>query len=236
MFRVVAFPVVALAIASASVSSANEPDAVPAKPPIYFDFKGARLGMSLAEWRALPVPVRSDSDKYLRYGPVQIVCSTDAAASAKFGLTFERTGAEQAANVVECAYGRQVLSMMFKPWMRVPIGIGTRFAASDITYKFLDGRLFAIELFAHTNLLPDILSGLIAKWGEPNSVLNDTTQNKAGATFPHTLQEWANPVSTIKLESPYGRIDQLNVTYETVEGAAKIAAVEKAINPDAEKM
>lgn len=226
----------ALAIAAATGAN-GQVSASPAtgKANVYYEFKGARLGMSLAEWKAAPASVWSAPIAAVRYGPSQAVCSGDQATSGRFGLSLERSRAEEASNVVVCTYGRQAIGMAFKPWMNVPISIG-EFATREVRYKFLEGRMYEISIVTHTNLLKDVLDGLTAKWGKPDSVMNDTTQNRLGATFPHTIQLWANPVATVRLESPTRRIDELNVTYVTVDGAAKIRAVEKTINPDANKM
>lgn len=228
---------VAFGIGSAAMAQDNAAAGAPlAKVPVYFDFKGSRLGMSLSEWKALPLPVRSEREGSQRYSPVQIVCSGDPVASQRPGMVFERSRAEQAANVLECAYARQHLGWGLGAWRRVPIHIGITYAASEIAYKFLDERLYQVTIISGTYLLADVDDGLTAKWGEPSTVLHDTMQNKAGATFPHLVKTWANSVATIQLEAPYSRIDDLKVTYETVEGSAKIRSVEKAINPDAEKM
>jgi hypothetical protein len=115
----------------------------------------------------------------------------------------------------------------------IPIG---EFSASDVEYKFLDGALYEISITGNEALIDEVMSGLRAKWGEPTTVVNDTTQNKAGATFPHTVKTWVNPVALIRVEAPFTRIDNLNVTYDTTAGLAKITEIEKSQNPDINKM
>jgi hypothetical protein len=204
----------------------------PAKPAVFYDFKGARLGMTLAEWKALPAPTHpSENLAEMNYGQPQVVCDGDGTESHQF----YPSRAERAANVVECGYAQTVTIGTYRTWESASIPIG-EYAASDVVYKFMDGKLYEISITANESLTSDILEGLAAKWGEPDSVVNDTTQNKAGATFPHTIKTWKNSAALIRFEAPFSRIDDLNVTYETTEGLAHIAAIEKTINPDADKM
>lgn len=201
--------------------------AVATKPATFYEFKGARLGMSLAEWKALPPPAKSDGVSY------SAVCDSDAAAKEHDLLGYaSNTPVEKAANVLTCGYYG---IGSYGIWVQASVPIG-ELSASAIYYKFLDGKLYEIEVNGNIDLLSNVLDGLTAKWGQPSSVVHDTTQNKAGATFPHTIQTWKNPVAVIRVEAPYSQIDDLNVTYETLEGLNKLSALDKSINPDADKM
>jgi hypothetical protein len=205
---------------------------------VYYDFKGARLGMSLAEWRALPVPAQSmeglaGASSMIQVGAVEAHCSGDAGAAA--GAMDFRTPAEIKANVLVCRYAYPETIGSDTMWMPASMPIG-ELHASDVEYKFLDRTLYEISVTGNSGLLMEVMSGLRAKWGEPTSVVNDTTQNKAGATFPHTVQSWANPVALIRVETPFSRIDDLNVSYETATGLARITSIEKVLNPDLDKM
>jgi hypothetical protein len=182
--------------------------------------------MSLADWKSLTPPVKPDG---VSYTPV---CDTDSTATEHDLLQYGSTRLEKAAHVLTCGYYG---IGSYNIWVQASVPIG-ELSASAIYYKFLDGKLYAIEVNGNIDLLTDVLEGLTAKWGQPSSVVHDTTQNKAGAIFPHTVQTWKNPVALIRVEAPYTQIDDLNVTYETVEGLDKLSALEKAINPDADKM
>jgi hypothetical protein len=209
--------------------------AAPARPAVYYDFKGARLGMSLNEWRALSVPARVSNiaGSSIQAGAVRSVCMGDPdAGSSVFGF---RSNAETKANVVICGYSYPETIGTYTSWMPASIPIG-EFSASDVEYKFLDGALYEISITGNEALIDEVMSGLRAKWGEPTTVVNDTTQNKAGATFPHTVKTWVNPVALIRVEAPFTRIDNLNVTYDTTAGLAKITEIEKSQNPDINKM
>lgn len=214
--------------------------AAPAQPSVYYDFKGARLGMTLAEVRALPLPteapyVDTSGSKYsTKYGPMALHCSDEATFGRGYELYVSET--EKALGVVVCAYGRKAThSFTGDSFDRGVINIGPR-NTPDIDYKFMDRKLYNIDITAKKDSLNDALEGLTAKFGPPTKVLNDTTQNKAGATFPHTEQTWSNPAAIIMVEAPWSRIDEMHVSYMTAEGGARLVAKKNELHPAASKM
>lgn len=222
---------------AAIAAPAKKPTAAKAeKPSIYYDFKSARLGMTLAEVKALPAPTNPPyQSSFTQYGPEQFYCSTDTLSDGK-QVSFYPSKVEQALGVIQCKYGREYkIGRNYTTVQDSSISIGS-YQTDDVTYKFMDGRLYQISIRGHANLLTEVLDGLNAKFGEPDSVVNDTTQNKAGATFPHTRQIWVNPAATITVEAPWTRIDNLYVSFSTTEGTSRVVAAEKALNPSAQKM
>ena len=209
------------------------------KPSVYYDFKGARLGMTLAEVKALPAPTNPPyrtGSSVSEYGPERLFCSTDTLSVGKRASSFYLSKVEEALAVVECKYAREwKIGRDYTTLAELSIGIGS-FQTSDVSYRFMDGRLYGISIGGHTNLLAEVIDGLTAKFGAPDKVVNDTTQNKAGATFPHTEQMWVNPVATITVESPWTKINNMHVSFLTTEAAARIVAKEKELNPSASKM
>ena len=229
--------IVSVSLVAAVPKHAPQKPAAAAKPAIFYDFKGARLGMSLAEWRAMPVLGQNSlsglGNSVIKFGPVRGVCAGDSGVDS-LPMSF-RTEAESKANVVVCGYAYSEGIGTTTMWAPASISIG-ELSASDVEYKFLDDHLYEISVTGNARLLDEVMSGLRAKWGEPTTVVNDTTQNKAGATFPHTVRSWVNPAAIIRVETPFSKIDDLNVSYTTAAGLAKIDAIEKAMNPDINKM
>jgi hypothetical protein len=233
---------VIIVVGSTAALSAPPKKALPATPSkaaVYYDFKGARLGMTLAEVRALPAPTNPPyrtASSVSEYGPERFLCSTDTYSDGKKATGFYLSKTEEALGVVECKYAREwKIGRNYTTLDESAISIGS-VQTSDVTYGFLDGRLYEISIGGHTNLLSEVLDGLTAKFGKPDVVVNDTTQNKAGATFPHTEQTWINPVASIIVESPWTKIDNMHVSFLTSDGAARLLAKEKELNPSAEKM
>jgi hypothetical protein len=204
-------------------------------PAVFYDFKGARLGMTLADWKTVPAPIRiSPSDTYT-YLPL---CAGEPTARLHQILEGAGTSLEKAANVRICGYygikspsGRS----KFRDVVSASVPIG-ELSASNVYYKFLDDKLYEIVFTDDASLFGNVNDGLVAKWGEPTSVVESTIQNQAGATFPHVVKKWENPMAFIRVEMPSVRVSYLTVRYGTTEGAAKLTAIEEAINPDAEKM
>jgi hypothetical protein len=233
---------VIIAACSTAAFAAPPKKASPTKPSksnVYYDFKGARLGMTLAEVKALPAPTNPPyqaASSVSEYGPERFFCSGETLSDGKEATGFYLSKTEEALGVVECKYAREwKIGRDYTTLDESAIGIGS-FQTSDVTYGFLDGRLYQISIGGHTNLLSEVIDGLTTKFGEPDKVVNDTTQNKAGATFPHTEQTWINPVASITVESPWTKIDNMHVSFLTSEGAARIVAKEKELNPSAAKM
>ncbi len=237
MRLVIALALVAACSSGALAAPAKKAAAKPSKPSVLYDFKGARLGMTLQEVKALPAPTKPPYESsFTKYGHEKFFCSTDTFSNGKNvdGFYFSKT--EEVLGVISCRYGREwTLSSTYTSLHNSFVSIGG-FGADDVEYKFLDGRLFQISIDGSKNMLGDVLDGLTAKFGNPDSVVNDTTQNKAGATFPHTEQTWVNPAATVTVEAPWTKIDNMHVSFLTTDGAARIVAKEKELNPSAEKM
>jgi hypothetical protein len=206
-------------------------------PSVFYDFKGARLGMTLEEWKALEMPPMSDMSYASKTrGPMGRYCSTDKQPDGKPMTAFYTSTVEKSLGVVECAYGQfNQITSSYVSFDEAYIKIGS-FITDQVTYKFLDGKLYEINIGGSDNLLSEVMDGLTAKWGPPTSVINDTTQNRAGATFPHTVKVWLNPVASIRVESPWTKINNMNVTYSDLAALARISEADRKANPSADKM
>lgn len=225
------------AAAPAKPAAKPAPKAVPA---VWYDFKGAKLGMTMDEWKAVEPPLStSASSAYTARdeGPDRIWCSTDRFPDGKeITGTFFLSDAEKALGVVACKYAKLwTITKTYTSLRSSYVKVG-EYISDDVGYKFLDGKLYEINITGSKNLLGDIMDGLTAKFGEPTSKVDDTTQNKAGATFPHMERSWLNPVASIHLETPYTKIDNLNVTFWATDAITRIRAKKRELHPAADKM
>ena len=208
----------------------------PAKPApkasVYYDFKGARLGMTRAEWREVTPPI--ETSMTTGKAPVRIWCSDDKLPDGKPAQSVYGK-VDTALGIVACSYGQLngigTYQYISQAWVKVG-----DYGTSDATFKFLDDKLVEISIGGHKNLLSEVLEGLSAKFGPSDVTVNDTTQNKMGATFPHIEKKWVNPVATISVEAPYTKIDNMNVTFQTTDYTARWVAKDKEISPAASKM
>ena len=142
---------------------------------------------------------------------------------------------DRTAGVVQCRYASLSTIGSYSSLSPAFVSIGQHIA-SYVTYGFLNGKLYEISITGATALLSDVMDGLSAKWGKPTTEVNDTTQNKMGATFPHTVKMWINPAATIRLETPWTKIDDLNVLYSDSNATAQLDALDKAAHPAADNM
>jgi hypothetical protein len=199
---------------------------------VSYDFRGARLGMTLAEARALSLPSGPSTDLMandVTYGPVRLHCNTDTPAQ------FFMSDVEKALGIVECKFGRRVTSKhggssTFEP-TAFSMGSGN---TRDVRYMFLDGRLFAIWIVAKKIFFEIERDELTTKFGPPNDVLNDTIRIRDGVDDPHTLLTWINPAVKIILETPWGRVEDMHVRYITIEGRNRMFAKNRELHPDAD--
>jgi len=207
-------------------------------PSVLYDFKGARLGMTFAEFQAMPAPTNPvDSWSSAKNQPERIICSGDTYPNGKPVDTVYVSKTEAALGIKSCKYARAYKLSFGDYWNTESSGINIgSWEVRDVTYDFLDGRLAKIEINSNKNLFSDVVDGLTAKFGPPTKRVDDTTQNKAGATFPHTELYWINPAATIYVETPFTKIDNMYVSYKTADYLARVNAKEQELNPSASKM
>lgn len=211
---------------------------LPKAPPVWFDFKGAKLGMTLEEWKALVPPIENlagSTSKSFNQEPVRAWCNTERLPNGNEVSGFYQSDIERALGVISCKYASLWTVGTYTTLQSSSIKIGS-YSTDDVEYKFLDGILYQINVTGNKALLSDVLDGLTTKFGPPTKSVDDTTQNKAGSTFPHMERSWLNSVASIHLEAPYSKIDNLNVTYMTLDSANRIFAKEKELHPAADKM
>jgi hypothetical protein len=206
-----------------------------AEPTILYDFKGAKLGMTLEEWRALPSPAILGGATVPESDRSRPVCKYDPNNTGEYAAMYLSMKGDDAAHVVPCKYGFLHVIEGHNMWTDAQIPIGDSMA-TDVEYRFVDGKLYQILVWVDTSALQNVMDGLTAKWGQPSSVVNDTVPNKLGMSLPHTIKIWQNPAASIRLETPFSRIDNLMVTYESAEGARKVQSILQSISPDADKM
>jgi hypothetical protein len=220
--------------------------AKPAKPvkspvakvePREYDFRGATLGMSLQDFRALKFPDANIEPT------ARLICSSDQEARlAQGGVYLFVDDAEKSIGVIECQYFTPS-TVMSGWWDEALVAVGAQGTAKHVDYKFVTDpqsgavRLYLISLIAYVSARSGAMDGLIGKFGQPTATVNNDVQNRMGAKFDHTLATWVNPSSTILLESPSGDIETMSIIYTEnsllnyVDGAKK-----RTLGPNSNKM
>jgi hypothetical protein len=183
-----------------------QPAPAVAAPPVWYDFKGAKLGMTLADWKALPFPGGGAPQAAAQ-------CSDDPAARIYLSDTERRLG------IVQCRYAAGEA--------QAKIPLGDRWATADYGFAFLDGKLFRITVRASLDAQTDVDEGLVAKWGKPTSETSGATQTEAGGSLTHKVKTWINPAASIVLQTPGDRLDELSVAYSDLGAVARLEAAEQ---------
>jgi len=182
-----------------------------------FDFRGARLGMTVEEWKSLTPPEQL-------FRKAEPTCSSESGQS---WVTLTET--EKKAGIVECAYTY--------PFLGIRARTGQKVGDAEITgatYYFFKNRLYQIELIATEDALRPIRKGLTSKYGPPAFEDTGSIQNRAGATFPQIKLGWARPGELIAVSAPGGgQIDRMLVLFSMSDALTEVEAAKRAVDPKA---
>jgi hypothetical protein len=175
--------------------------------PEPFDFKGIRLGMTVSEFKAAPMPVAADE----RTTPV---CTGES------DVWEVRIDADEAkAGVVKCAWvhfaGRQGSSAV-KPQI-----VNSRPKNYELEFISKPGdaepRLFSIRFGLFSDAYDEIVTAIIDRFGKPADALESAVQSRAGAVFHNDILHWANDTGTILAVRRSGSVDTMALVYRLTE-------------------
>lgn len=184
-----------------------------------FDFKGIPLGISLAEFKNLPVPdgkaghpICTDED----WAPYR-------KAAVKPGTYL---GPSYQKNVVRCMFWQPSTlgdpandGMAFLRLGGELDKVGEPFATRDYVFKFADdgkgtARLYGIIIRAKSEGAAGVISALKEKLGAPVLAQEGTVQNGYGAKFPSATYRWQNQDSVVELQAPtHENIGRFSIKY-----------------------
>ncbi|MBB3928368.1 hypothetical protein GGR43_004112 [Sphingobium jiangsuense] len=214
--RMSIIPVIAatlLAVPSPVMAAPAAPSLATAKP---FAMRGVELGITLEEFRAIPVPADGKSG-------TQVYCSNDVLPK---GLHYWQSTPPEMGYIVSCEwfalYPPSGLTNHF-----IDLGSGTGIP----TFRFIIAngawRLFQISVKANNQFYPAILDALKRNYGEGKSII-EPFQTQAGQTYDNMITRWTNPVSSITLEQRYQHLERYLLTYQHSEyGKIMDAIIEK---------
>jgi hypothetical protein len=168
------------------------------------EFKGAELGMSLADWKAAPFPARISS-------PVAAVCSNDPQGAAA-GLKV--TAAQARFGEIVCTY---VSAGTGSPdWQVIPIT--DQFMADHVIYGFRAGRLTSITYQTSADAFDNVVARIKAQIGPSSQVQRDRMPTRWGVDLQRVKMFWRTPAASAQLVDPSTRPDKLSVTLSTGAG------------------
>jgi len=182
--------------------------------PVPYGLRGARLGVTLDEFRMGPIP----PSKY--EGSTGVACSDDPPEAGAPELTPK----DAAAGIVRCQW------ILYRPgeisWLTVDIAN----ARAGVHFDFLAApgeppRLFRISAEFGRGQWDDLVPSFEHAYGKPK-VETESVQNGAGAHFVSTKLLWSNGVSQIRIDDRCGSIDGVCLTL--VHGGLAIEYTKRA--------
>ncbi len=172
-------------------------------------FEGVQLGMSQAEWRAMPPP-----------GPLsphtKPKCSDDPDTT---GLRL--TEAERAAGVVVCAY----VDVWGKFSLPVTLPLDQKYRLDHVRFWFSGGRLIEIRAAASLNGFDTLIGDFDRLYGHPVKLVRDSIKTDVGS-FPRLSETWSPPQGSIELVDPVLPKDEIGL---------RVAAATRGSAPDSLK-
>lgn len=165
-----------------------------------FDFKGIPLGITIDQFKAMPHP--DGKNAAVRCGPEYEFRT----------ITCEFKGEEFGSNALKMGGGRYVSYVN-----------GFEFAPDA------SGTLRLYNTHAETNIaaVPDVLAALTQKFGVPKTT-RGTVRNGVGNSFPSVTHVWSRPDSEIRLEAPFSKTTDMNLSFTYKPIAARLKAMEAA--------
>jgi hypothetical protein len=153
------------------------------------DFEGARLGMTIAAWKALPYPGRSKAH-------VIAACSDDPSAVIRDALTAE-SGRRRGGAIV-CAYithyGQKVLVQ--------PFALTKVYFARTPLYEFVGGKLSKIAFRTSIDAFNDLMARLQSRYGPVNQTVRDEVNLRDDLRVPGVKEIWRRSDGMIDIDDP----------------------------------
>jgi hypothetical protein len=184
-----------------------------------FDFRGARLGMSLSDFRKLPIPGGVNAVEVQAFGAVpELVCTDYNSTESKFNRV-SVVESDEILGVIKCAWLRppnQDKARYAWDYAMVPVGED---ASNNVTFSFIktpdasEHQLYDISIVMKNFRFSSVVTGLKERFGKPASTKTGEVQNQIGNIFSNTTITWRNDVSSIYLEERAGEINKMLLDY-----------------------
>lgn len=200
-----------LMTAAALVAATGAPAVAPKKAPVPaaepFAMRGVRLGITIDEFKALPIATDEGETEPLT------ACSNEPMPDERIRIE-NMLDSDREAGMVTCQWFARTPYLSSRSYDRHFIDLGT--GKGQPSFEFIsDGtnyRLFRISFFANNQYHTGILDALTRNYGPPK-VLNESFQTRSGASFPNTTSIWSNGSSTIILDQRCIQADRYCLTY-----------------------
>lgn len=201
----------AVAVGTAPPPTPSPPAATAAPPPATataadpLPLKGARLGLSLQDWRALSWPGGDNR------GHADCTPPTRAAPLSKAA-----TGAPAPA-VLVCRHIHRYGDYSFTD----SLPLAGKYRARDPAFVFVDGRLAEVRFHAAVDAFSLVTSRLDKAYGRPVSIERSTWRRGKAPAAPRVRETWRTDAGSVVLTDPSSDPNALAVEFRAARAAAR---------------
>lgn len=164
----------------------------------------ARLGMTFAEWRALPYAGQDD-------GHVSASCTGVPAGNG--GAPLKIVTSERPRTTVACSYVARFGRMAFPQ----SFALTSTLLANNPEYSFVGGNLSKIEFHLSIDAFDALVALFRARHGSENQTVRDSVTTKDGMIILRVQKVWRLPSGSIRIVDPSSRFNELLVRYESLK-------------------
>jgi hypothetical protein len=199
-----------------------------------FDFRGARMGMSLSDFRKLPIPGGVNAIEAQAFGIPSLVCTDYNSTESKFYLVSVNEE-DEILGVIKCAWltpPNPNEARYSWDYADVPVG---EYGSKHVTFSFIktpkasEHQLYDVSIVMTNKGFDSVVTGLTERFEKPASTQTGKVQNKIGNFFSNTTITWRNDVSSIYLEERFMEIDEMWLNYSHTALAKYYFAEKKKI-------
>lgn len=181
-----------------------------------YDFRGAKLGMMLDEFRTLPFP---DPVSHLLgsewTATVTLVCTGDKKISGYDPTAV--SSADRAVGAIDCLWMIPPDGVGYPRWTPATIRVGD-FGSIGVIYSFMptaegSPALRQILVRLSARVFASVVTALTQRFGEPAKTEAAEVQNGFGNKFPSANITWENDASTLYVVERSGEVSQMALLY-----------------------
>jgi hypothetical protein len=163
------------------------------------EFQGAKLGMSMDAWTALPLPGGAPDT-------VRRTCA-DGASGANRPLAVKASA--KVNHPITCSFERLYGHLS----LPVSLTLSPDFRALDPTYQFVGGKLTRIAFSTSIDAFNQVTSSLEASYGAASQIQRDEIRSELGIRLPRVRETWRRPDGLIRITDPASAPNRLVVEF-----------------------
>lgn len=185
-----------------------------------FSLRGVELGVTIDQFRQMPVP--NDGG---RYAELRASCSDAVTPRASVASI---SAEDRADGIVDCRWYSRDTLLPYVNHDEHWFDIGTGKAQAVFRFIPVQGepRLFRISVYANGQYYPGVHDALTRGYG-PAREIATPFKTQAGGDFTSLTSVWSNGLSTITLIQRCGHLERYCLTYDHAQFSRLYTAIEE---------